>query len=190
MLYILGEHKEDSEAVKAIVRLLDPSKSPTIQTKGYGGCPQLMRKAAAQIKLAADNGYTHFILVHDCDRNDPKKLLETIRRKVFSKTKTPSSQYCISIPVEELEAWLIADEKAITAILPTLDIAPQPNPESIKSPKEWLERRVCKKSGKRLYIHSIHNANVARNLDIPKVATKCPSVASLIAFGKHYMKSI
>lgn len=43
MLYILGEHKEDSEAVKAIVRLLDPSKSPTIQTKGYGGCPQLMR---------------------------------------------------------------------------------------------------------------------------------------------------
>jgi len=46
----------------------------------------------------------------------------------------------LGLAIEELEAWLLCDEKAIAAALGVTVAALNPNPERLKSPKSELTR--------------------------------------------------
>ena len=89
-------------------------------------------------------------------------------------------QCCITIPVQEIEAWLIADEQAITAVIPSFLFKGHSRPESIQSPKEWLIRESEAANGKPLYSPKTFNAAVAKRLRFDVVQQKCPSFKTFL----------
>ncbi len=93
------------------------------------------------------------------------------------------ADHLVCVPVEELEAWLLADPEAIAKAL-GLEKPPKVprNTESIPSPKEFLERVVKKTSnGNKIYVHTRHNKKVAELLRLEQ-ARKCPSFVPFYNF--------
>jgi len=82
--------------------------------------------------------------------------------------------------VQEIEAWLIADESAITAVIPSFRFKGHSQPESIQSPKEWLIDQSEAENGKPLYSPKTFNAAVAKHLRFDVVAKKSPSFKAFL----------
>jgi hypothetical protein len=73
--------------------------------------------------------------------------------------------------VQELEAWLLADEGAISAIT-SRPVPRQPDPiEAITSPKERLKRIL---SPRVVYTREVARSIAAAIVDIGRVAERCP----------------
>ena len=86
------------------------------------------------------------------------------------------------IPVQELEAWILADIECVTNVIPSWKPNLVSNPEGISSPKEYITRLSRDSRRKPLYMHAVHNEKMAAYLDLPKVAAKCPSFCVLRDF--------
>jgi hypothetical protein len=180
MFAVLAEDHSDVDSLVILVKRLSGMANAKIHKKGFSGCGELCRKAASHIANFADKGATRFIVCHDSDGNDP----QDVRKKVLTslaKITLPAS-YLIAVPIEELEAWIIADEEAIRKAIPSLTIKPVARPEQVQSPKEWLVNESRRGRSKPLYVPTIHNAKVAEHLDLKKVESKCPSFRELVTF--------
>jgi hypothetical protein len=71
------------------------------------------------MRLLAFQGASRFILCHDSDGSDP----DVIKRPVESTIRERNClhyDHSIVVPVQEIEAWIIADENAISVVIPTL----------------------------------------------------------------------
>jgi hypothetical protein len=82
--------------------------------------------------------------------------------------------------VQEIEAWLIADEQAIIAVIPSFRFKGHNQPESIQSPKEWLISQSKAENGKPLYSPKTFNSAVAKRLRFDVVQKKCPSFKAFV----------
>ena len=89
---------------------------------------------------------------------------------------------CIVIPVQELEAWILADIECASKIFTSWRPSPIENPEGIPDPKEHLEKLSRDSRQRPRYSHAIHNEKMAEHLDLDKVAQKCPAFRTLVAF--------
>jgi len=179
MYAILAEDDSDAEVLTAIVRRHFQNDRLTIKKKGYDGCGGLCAKGARDIKTWAAAGIHRFIVCHDADAHPPAE----IRRKVFDKVVNRSGQKdccCITVPVEEIEAWLIADETAINHVIPSFKFAGHRQPETIPNPKEWLVAESIARNGKPRYSPKTFNEKVATHLRLDVVAKKCPSFQTFI----------
>jgi hypothetical protein len=67
------------------------------------------------------------------------------------------------IPVQELEAWILADLSSVSKVITSWAPKDVLSPESINDPKEHLER-LSKEHQKPKYIHAIHNQKIAHYL--------------------------
>jgi hypothetical protein len=181
MIAVLAEHHSDADALAMIIRQIIGNERACIRRKGFSGGGELCRKAASHIRLFAKQGVSRFVVCHDADGPDPEPARLKVKKEVVD--CLDSSHLCgIVIPVQELEAWLIADEMAITKTIPSLPISAVSHPERIRSPKEWLVRESRRGRSKPLYSPVVHNPRVCKYLDLQKVATKCPSLKPLIEF--------
>lgn len=174
MFAILAEDDTDAEVLKRILRRRLQSDRIPVKQKGYEGCAPLCRKGARDVRRWMSAGVTHFIICHDADGEAP----EQIRKRVVQTVLEPSGfggAVCIAVPVEEIEAWMIADEAAINAVFRSFDFQGHPKPESIPSPKEWLRKQSRAANGKPLYSTSTFNPAIAKHLRLDVVAAKCPS---------------
>jgi len=183
MYGILGEHKSDVATLKVIIRRLAGNDKLSIHGKGYGGCGELLRKGAREIQGLIDAyDCSRFIVCRDADGPTP----DDSRSKVLNQIVRPSGvdeDCCVVVPVQELEAWILADLPAVSNVITGWrppDITKQP--ESIESPKEYLEH-LSRSSNKRpRYSHATHNEKVAMYLDLNKIQRMCPSFRPLVAF--------
>jgi len=180
---IIGEHPTDVDTLKVLVKKIAKNNAVKVHVKGYGGAGQLFRKGAKQ--LTQFSGAPHycqrFIVCYDSDGNDPKERHRAVANKIIkpSKVKNPC---CILIPVQELEAWILADIQAVQNVITSWAPKEITNPEAISKPKEHLEK-LSRASNKRpRYDHTLHNDKVAAYLDLAKVAAKCVSFRPLINF--------
>jgi hypothetical protein len=89
---------------------------------------------------------------------------------------------CVLIPVQEIEAWILADIQAVTKIFSGWLPDEIHNPEAIPSPKEHLEALSRQANRRPRYSHAVHNPRVAQHLDLEKVYRKCPSFRPLKDF--------
>ncbi len=141
----------------------------------------MLRKGASQLRLFQNLGCTRFIVCHDADGPDPIPNRERVKNRIIN----PSGirrDYCIVIPVQELEAWILADIECATNIFSSWMPAAIRNPEAISRPKEYLEKlsRTCRQRPR--YIHAVHNEQMAKHLDLKKVSRKCPAFRDLEEF--------
>jgi hypothetical protein len=179
MFAILAEDESDADALSHIVKRNFNNDRLSIRKKGYDGCGALCRKGARDIKAWRAQGIKRFVVCHDADSNPP----DDIREKVLSSIVRPSGaekQCCITVPVQEIEAWLIADEQAISTVISSFRFSGHKRPETIQSPKEWLITQSKAANGKPLYSPKTFNAAVAKRLRFDVVQEKCPSFKAFV----------
>jgi Domain of unknown function (DUF4276) len=113
--------------------------------------------------------------------HDPREIQLKVETAIKNKMVLDYA-YCIVVPVQEIEAWVIADEDAIRRVIPTLSIKAVPSPESVGSPKEWLQKESKRGRSKPLYVPTIHNPRVVEHIDLEKLERKCPAFRPLKQF--------
>lgn len=180
MYGIIGEDASDVGALKVIIRRLANNSSLSIDTKGYCGCAEMLRKGARQFRMFANRGVTKFIVCYDADRTNPTERFDEAKRKIWVEASVPG-ECCIVIPIQELEAWILADISAVTNVIKSWTPADVSNPENIDDPKEYLEK-LSRQQQRPRYVHAIHNERIAHHLNLTKVAQKCPSFLPLKNF--------
>jgi hypothetical protein len=181
MFAVLGEDSSDADAVAVLVKRISNSHNQKILKKGFKGCGDLRRKSCRVIQELANRGATRFISCHDADGLDPDKIRQEVRT-VLAEKGCRGLDSEIIVPVQEIEAWIVADEQAIAHVIKSLSIRIVGRPESLPSPKEWLLNESSRARSRPLYIPAVHNPQVARFIDLEKLATKCPSFGPLRDF--------
>lgn len=182
MYGILGEDDSDTDTLKVLIRRLANDPSLSIRPKGFNGCAEMLRKGARQLRAFANTGCTRFVISYDADRCDP-----TLRhREVIERIVNPSGigfPCCVLIPVQEIEAWILADIQAVSKVLTSWNPSPlETEPERIDDPKEYLEALSRNNKKKPIYDHATHNAKVAKHLNLDRLRTRCPSFVPLARF--------
>lgn len=179
MFAILAEDESDAEVLSHIVKRRLGNDRLSVRCKGYDGCGGLCAKGARDIRSWRLQGVQRFIVCHDADATPP----EMIRDKVLKAIVRPAEAEgvcCIAVPVQEIEAWLIADEDAISTVIPSFRFGGHRQPESLQDPKEWLRKKSIAANGKPLYSPKTFNAAVAKHLRLDVVEQKCPSFKAFL----------
>lgn len=181
---IIAEDKSDVDVIKEfLAKYLEPSKFSVKHFVGQG-CGKLKSKCQAWAINLKKSGCDHIFIFHDLDRNNEIRLRTELREKLSSPETPPT---LVIIPTEELEAWLLTDLDAIklTFSIPAREMIKKiPHAETIKSPKEYLQKLVHQ-SCKKIYMNTTHNKTIAANIKLEKLLT----CKSYIPFD-DYMKTI
>jgi hypothetical protein len=178
---ILGEDESDVQTLKVLVKRLANNPSLTVKTKGYGGCGEMLRKGARQLRLFKGLKLERFVVCHDADGPDPEPKRQLVIQKIV-KPSGLKNGCCIVVPVQELEAWILADIECAANIFPSWKPSPIDNPEGIPKPKEYVEKLSRDSRQRPRYSHAVHNERMALHLNLKKVAAKCPAFRELMAF--------
>jgi hypothetical protein len=137
MFAVLAEDDSDAATLEVLVKSISKIENQQVLKKGFGGCGALRSKSHRFIKEFSRLGATRFIICHDADGEDPAHIRRGVRT-ILSKNSCRGFDVAVIVPVEELEAWILADPKAITEVISTFAIRERHNPESVRHPKEWL----------------------------------------------------
>jgi hypothetical protein len=178
---ILGDDESDVETLKVLVRRLARNEALPVKTKGYGGCAKMLHKGAKQLALFKSLECTRFIVCYDADGPDPKPKHDLVRARIVAPSGIDKG-VCIVIPVQEIEAWLLADIECATKIFTSWKPTPITNPEQIPSPKEYLEKLSRDSRQRPRYSHAAHNEKMAKYIDLRKVSNKCSAFRVLAEF--------
>jgi hypothetical protein len=97
----------------------------------------------------------------------------------------PFTAFIIIIPVQEMEAWLLADPVALQKAFGLAKAPKCPNnPEAVNDPKEVLRDIVWHSSGKtKRYVNAIHNERIAGHVSL-NALRKCAAFRPLEDFWK------
>jgi hypothetical protein len=181
---IIAEDASDVDVVTVFLKKL-AKKSFSVTPRlahGSGKLRSHSRSWAASLKTS---GCNRLILVHDSDNNSPTAIRAALRSALGV---SPIAAYVFVIPVEEIEAWLLADERSINtlfALKPPLKEVK--NTEAIANPKEYLGRIIRSRSKKRRdYLPSVDNVKLAAKVTV-KSLSKCRSFDDLAAFANAYL---
>ncbi|WP_282347983.1 DUF4276 family protein [Pseudomonas sp. PS01301] len=181
---IIAEDKSDVDVIKVLIeKYLHSSEFSVKQFVGQG-CGKLKSKCQAWAVNLKKSGCDHIIIFHDLDRNNESLLRAELNNKLAAPGTPPA---LVIIPTEELEAWLLTDLDAIkiTFSIPASGMIKKiPHAESIKSPKEYLQKLV-QQSCKKIYMNTAHNKKIAANTRLERLVT-CKSYTPFDA----YMKAI
>ena len=116
MYAVLGEDKSDTDMLKELIFSLAHDRSLTIKTKGYSSCGELLKKGARQISMFKGLGCTRFVVCYDSDRDCPDARKTAIIKKIIEPSMTVGI-FCALVPIQEIEAWILADLSAVTNII-------------------------------------------------------------------------
>ena len=152
---IIAEELSDVDVISEIIGKLARKNFGVKSFVGHG-CGRIKYKCRAWAQTLKERGCKLLILVHDLDSARLDQLLAAIRGAL---NPSPMEQYVIVIPIRELEAWLLADHKAITKTFRfKKGLRKIANPESINRPKEFLRDIIRRGSNNRVvYVNTVHN---------------------------------
>ena len=175
---IIAEDASDVEVVTHILEKYVARNRFSIRKFVGNGCGKLRNKCDSWAATLVESGCHHVIVFHDLDRHDMTSLRTLLREKIPAE-KFPNS--LIVMPIEEMEAWLLSDEKAIRDVFSLNKSPPRiENCEAIKSPKEHLGQLVWS-IGKKRYLNTAHNKKIAEKISIDNLR-RCPSFLTFDAY--------
>ena len=164
---IIAEDTSDVVVMRLITMGILNNYKLDVKKQVGGGCGKIKRKCAAWSHSLIQRGCKGVVIVHDLDRNSEAKLRRDLEEKVSTQCTV---SWIVLIPVEEIEAWLLCDPKAIAKAFREVRVVKIPGlPEQIPSPKEYLGDLVKRNYGKE-YINTIHNERIAQHLDLAKLS--------------------
>ncbi|MEM1326865.1 MAG: DUF4276 family protein [Bacteroidota bacterium] len=185
---LIVEDDSDFKTIRILISKYLETESLKFKKAVGKGCGRMRNKALTYAKNLYTKGCNMVILVHDLDDRSLKKLRSDLQ---FFLSKSIAEFNFICIPNQEIEAWLLSDEKAISNVFHLQrPIKPIHHPETVKSPKEYLEHLIYNHSNKsKRYINTQHNAKIAERSDVELIAKKCPSFKELLDFLDNYKYS-
>jgi hypothetical protein len=182
MFGILGEDDSDVAVIDTLVKKIANNNGLRNRPRGYSGCGELLSKGARGIKALNDVGYKKFIICYDADRSNPAERYSEIVNRIIKPAGVASS-FCAIVPVQEIEAWLLSDLRAIKKIFSSFHFEKEhSNPENQNDPKEFLEKILRKSNNKPCYVSAAHNSKIAAHIDLKALAERCPSSLPLFDF--------
>jgi len=173
---IIAEDHSDIETLKVLIRRINDLKFK-FKENATQGCAKLRKKCSSIAKNWFDQGVTHLIICHDLDSDNKKELAclkEDLCKKV-SEIPNCKNVVCIVIPIQELEAWFLADISVLQKKFKGIGLKEIHHPETIVGPKEYIKKTSRAKNSKPRYSNKTHNKELAEDLDLKKVKTKCPA---------------
>ena len=180
---LIAEDKSDIEVITEIIAKYIPRNQFSIKSFVGNGCGKLKQKCDSWVAHLVGSGCDYVFIFLDLDRNNFSELKKALEGKVSPKSYPQS---LIVIPVEELEAWLLADGAAIKSAF-SLEKAPKyiNNSESIPSPKEYIAKIVYE-IGKKRYLNTVHNKKISEHVTLENLR-RC---ASFSGFDKYVTEKI
>jgi Domain of unknown function (DUF4276) len=150
------------------------------------GCGKIIGKASVWGRELFQAGCKSLLVIHDLDDGNRAELEARLRKAYRS---TPISQFVVVIPVQEIEAWLLSDAKAISKFFNLkTELKQIPNPENVRNPKERLGDLIYQStSGKKRYVNSLHNEKIIQNVSLDRLRT-CHSFIPLEHFVREQLR--
>jgi hypothetical protein len=160
---IIAEDDSDVAVIKEItLKILKPHRVGFKKFVG-DGCGKLRRKCAAWAANLVQQGCRWLVVVHDLDTNNEAKLRAHLAGAI---SPAGAEQHVVMIPRREIEAWLLYDGDAIAGAFRESRRPKLPSdPESLDDPKKHL-RNLVWTSYRKDYANTVHNAQIARNIDL------------------------
>lgn len=181
MYGIFGEDPSDYKTLREIVRKLTGDPSLRVEGKGFGGCDKLLDACAERLKFLHGIGFRRFIICHDADGRKPDDVKAEVVERVI-KTSGVETGCFVAVPVQEIEAWILADIESATKLFTSWRPREVKSPESIPDPKELLEKMSRQENSRPRYFHVRDNPRIVAHLDWDRVAAKCRSFRELREF--------
>ncbi|MES9852474.1 MAG: DUF4276 family protein [Candidatus Thiodiazotropha sp. L084R] len=178
---IIAEDASDVAVIDSILEKYMASNKYSVKKFVGNGCGKLRNKCGTWANMLSVYGCDHIMLFHDLDRYNMAELRKTLTKKV-SKDTHPNS--IIVIPVEELEAWLLSDMKAIKKVFRLRKVPKKIHDcESVTSPKEHL-RDLVWAAGKKRYLNTTHNKKIAQAASVTNFR-RCKSYKEFDEYVKN-----
>lgn len=186
MYCVLAEDESDFATLRVLLRRLSNWSGLPVKGKGFSGSGHLLSRGAKFLGLFQQEGCQRFIICYDADRenvaNRTKKIVDRIVQPA-GLTEQDAERYVVIIPVQAIEAWILADcEHAIPKLFNGWAPAPVGRPETIDDPKVYLESLSRSGGSRPRYSHATHNEHAAKHLRLDVVWRKCPSFRPLVEF--------
>lgn len=145
---------------------ISSSKVRIHRRPGKGG--SLCLRALAWCRYARQENFDAVIVLLDQD-GDGSRLpeIDTAQRR-----PTPAVPRAMGVAVRSFDAWMLADEKALTQVLEK-PVQRQPDPETIRDPKQACVK-LRDSSGCGLSTTDLYAA-LARRIDVDQLRERCPN---------------
>jgi hypothetical protein len=184
MYGIFGEDQTDVDTLKEIVwKLKGEDRSLTIRGQGFRGCGNLLKSCSGPLRQLYDKGFRRFIICVDADGREPEAVRQEVENRVIKPAGLGDDALrFIAVPVQMIEAWILADIESATKIFKTWKPAEVKSPESIHDPKHELEKLSRQGVSRPRYIYTKHNPQIIEHLDLDRIAKKCSSFKQLQEF--------
>jgi len=169
---LVVEGNDDEAALKELVQKC-ASGDATVMGRRCGNRVRLMQKFPGFLEefrhIKEGTSVDKALVVRDADNKDPAKLLVTMEGKVANRTYPFPIK--LLVVVQELEAWLLADEHAVSVV--TGKGAPiVQHPEKLYDPKERLKSVLS--AAKISYTPEIAR-KIAASANVDAIESRCPS---------------
>lgn len=175
-LVIEGEYDEPAVS-KLVERICEQSGCPVSiskeRTRFGRGFGNINKKLLTFVKQLEDAGSDVIIVVVDNDRMPRNSRLGSLIQKA-SATRVPVA---IGVATQSVEAWLLADERALNLTLRTTQIPKFPSPSKIRRPKERLIQ-IVKKYAHQPVSRDLYG-EIAAVVDKKVLSKRCRSFNSL-----------
>lgn len=168
---VIAEENNDVEVLYELTSKLVAKNSFSFSRFVGHGCGKVRRKCEAWANNLLTRGCSVLVVIHDLDKRNELELRTTLETQVRA---SGFPQSVVLIPVQEIEAWLLSDPKAIQQVFRMRKVPRVPSrPERIPDPKEFLSRLVSANSQSH-YLNTVHNRKIASALTIDALDC-CPS---------------
>lgn len=181
MYGILGEDDSDVDTLDILIRRLQNKHKLTATQnfkKGYKGTGKLHNDGWRALGEWSRRGCAKFVIAQDADEKNVDIIRTEIVKNIIKRSGITACM-CIVVPVQEIEAWLLADITKASLIFGGWKPKDERNPESIRNPKEYLEKLSRQANGKPRYSHAKDNKRLAENIDLELLVQRCPSFKPL-----------
>lgn len=182
---IICEDTSDFESLQILIKRISGVQNIKCIRRSKDGCSHIISKGPKWAHELALQGCQMLLVVHDLDRNAYTELSDTLEHKFAT---APFRNKFISIPMEEIEAWILADPQSITDFF-RLDrtlVVPK-NTSTISSPKEKIKLQVRRNSTRKaIYINTKHNPQLVNLLSLDLAKARSESFKAFYNFIYSY----
>lgn len=165
------EGLNDIEALSQLLKRLSPSYNLEVEIRPHHGYSNLVRFLSQSIRELLLGGINFIVVIADNDRRRPSERINELRQ-ACNVVAIDQNLLVVGIAVQALEAWLLADESAISRVINERVSAVQ-NPRRIKYPDRKLKEITSYHSRGLQYFDLLKR--IVEQLNIDLAARRCRS---------------